>query len=502
MPFHAKTGPTHLGGTRTFFFGALLLSCGAASMARGAPAPLTAEEQNKINQAIAQGMFYLSNTQDPSGTWAPHDGTHPTGWAALPGLTLLQCGVPADNLVIQRTARYVRDSYLKVENTYEVALALLFLDQYDEANLHVGGSLAEARLDARVIEVLAVRLMAAQSITGGWGYTSKPLSNQYHRWMLHALKQRPLTRASLPPSLRALPVFRDPARLMVTDEDTADPKQEPGAKEPTKKKSRRRMQPATPVADATSDNSVTHFALLALWTAKHRGVPVDRSLRLLTKRFRTSQSADGSWNYKYQKGGGLPESPPMICAGLLGLALQFGLSDAAQSKYTLPGPAGAAHLAFAMMGSPSPASFAAAAYTTGQSLAADRAATRRANDRTIVRGFEALTRHVGLPTGRFQNVPQGNLYFLWALERVAVLYDLKAVGGKDWYRWGAEVLLANQRPDGSWAEMNNPQTDPSIDTCFALLYLKRANLVPDLTENLRLYIPVVDPDRRSGPGGT
>jgi Cu/Ag efflux protein CusF len=285
--------------------------------------------------------------------------------------------------------------------------------------------------------------------------------------------------------LKRLPVFQDPAKLMVTDEDTdtekADPKQEPVKKKPLKKRSRRGDAPGTPVVDTTSDNSVTHFALLALWTAKHRGVPVDRSLRLLTKRFRTSQSADGSWNYKYQKGGGLPESAPMICAGLLGLALEFGLSDSAESKHALPAPAGAAHLSFAMMGAPSPASFAAAVYTTGQSLAANRAATRRATDRAIVRGIDALTRHVGLPAGRMDNVPQGSLYFLWALERVAVLYDLKTIGGKDWYRWGAEQLVANQKQNGNW-DSAYPGT---IDTCFALLFLKQANLTSDLTSKLQ-----------------
>jgi len=43
-----------------------------------------------------------------------------------------------------------------------------------------------------------------------------------------------------------------------------------------------------------------------------------------------------------------------------------------------------------------------------------------------------------------------NLYFLWSVERVAVLYDLKTIGGKDWYGWGAQILLANQRGAGNW----------------------------------------------------
>ena len=27
------------------------------------------------------------------------------------------------------------------------------------------------------------------------------------------------------------------------------------------------------------------------------------------------------------------------------------------------------------------------------------------------------------------------MYFLWSVERVAMLYDLKTIGGRDWYAW-------------------------------------------------------------------
>ena len=46
----------------------------------------------------------------------------------------------------------------------------------------------------------------------------------------------------------------------------------------------------------------------------------------------------------------------------------------------------------------------------------------------------------------------GDLYFLWSLERMAVIYDLKLIEGKDWYEWGAEIILANQQADGGWRE--------------------------------------------------
>src|SRR5207248_2718335 len=35
----------------------------------------------------------------------------------------------------------------------------------------------------------------------------------------------------------------------------------------------------------------------------------------------------------------------------------------------------------------------------------------------------------------------GDLYFLWSLERMAVVYDLGKIGGEDWYAWGVPFIL-------------------------------------------------------------
>jgi len=77
-----------------------------------------------------------------------------------------------------------------------------------------------------------------------------------------------------------------------------------------------------------------------------------------------------------------------------------------------------------------------------------------------------------------------NLYFLWSLERVAVLYNLPTIGDKDWYRWGAQVLVGNQGNKGNWTNGGYVGSTSIIDTCMALLFLKRANLVKDLTAKL------------------
>src|SRR5262249_22614039 len=83
----------------------------------------------------------------------------------------------------------------------------------------------------------------------------------------------------------------------------------------------------------------------------------------------------------------------------------------------------------------------------------------------------------------------GDLYFLWSLERMSVVYDLKTVAGKDWYAWGSELLIKAQSPDGAWREA----FANGSDTCFALLFLRRVNVVKDLTEQLKLLGKVKDP---------
>jgi hypothetical protein len=65
-------------------------------------------------------------------------------------------------------------------------------------------------------------------------------------------------------------------------------------------------------------------------------------------------------------------------------------------------------------------------------------------------------------------------YYLYALERVGMLYDTPFVGNNDWYLDGARVILAAQKPDGSWAESGPATMRPTWDTCFAILFLKRA----------------------------
>ncbi|HTU92894.1 MAG TPA: hypothetical protein VMF69_22630, partial [Gemmataceae bacterium] len=184
-----------------------------------------------------------------------------------------------------------------------------------------------------------------------------------------------------------------------------------------------------------TDNSNTQFALLALWVAQRHDVPARRSMGMIVRRFESSQNRDGSWSYRYRYGGGEQEGPAMICSGLLGLAV-------------------------------------------------GRGANRQPSADRIRDGLAALSKHVGKPAGKWRNIPLADLYFLWSLERVAMLYRLPTIGEHDWYRWGVEMLIANQQKRGFWSGGGYPKSTSTIDTCLALLFLKRANFVADLTAKL------------------
>jgi hypothetical protein len=211
---------------------------------------------------------------------------------------------------------------------------------------------------------------------------------------------------------------------------------------------------ARPNFEEISDNSNTQFALLAVWTARKYGVPVDRTLKLVDARFRASQNADGSWGY-------LPRREQwrdsMTCAGLLGLAVGRGIARGEDGKAS-------------------------------------------AADPDIARGLRYLGGRIGKPgekAGRRTRVgtghifgadAHGDLYFLWSVERVAVIYDLRTIAGKEWYAWGAPILVDHQAADGSWHDV----FQEGVDTCFALLFLKRVNVALDLTTTLRSFDNLVD----------
>jgi hypothetical protein len=410
---------------------------------------LPAALQEKVNEAVDYGVIYLKRQQQPDGSWATND-AHRAGLAALPALTLLECGESKFDVAITNAVKFVRSKVRDLEDTYDIALSIMLLDRNGDPK------------DKAHIQTLACRLISGQTITGGWGYKCPGptlLKRGLQQDLLAGLQQMNPPRLGLyihgidptvakgkgapspakkekadaptktetkkpvvlAPQLKLLPVFQEPKTI---PNDKSDPEGEPNG-----------------LFKGTTDNSNTQFAIVALAVSRRWEVPIERSMALVLRRFETSQDAGGGWNYPY-KPGGVGEKNTMNCAGLIGLAVAHAV--AAQDAEDLK---------------------------------------KRMSDEKVTKGLEALGRHVGEPTGQWQNHPQADRYFLWSLERVGMLYDLPTIGEKDWYRWGAERLVANIQTGGFWPKSDYPGSDVLPDTCMALLFLKKANLVKDLAVN-------------------
>jgi hypothetical protein len=452
---------------------------------------LPPEEQKKVDEAIERGVLWLKKSQLPSGSWSPSQNV--VGLAALPGLTLLECGVPADDPCVRKAVENVRNGIPKLGKTYELALAILFLDRLGEDE------------DRDRIRTMALRLIAGQTSCGGWTYDCPVLSPNDERELLTVLeKTRPNSPLDLMTGGSTIEKSKDkpeqPGRVKDNPESRVGPnggtvpdKGERGGS--TLDMEGRRADPRAPTAQQTeklpaalknvpalqppeklekfpqndgSDNSNTQFATLALWAAGRYELPTERALALLDKRFRTSQAPDGHWGYNYSPGGG-PGTPAMTGVGLLGLAVGHGLTASADKEDRRPSVA----------------------------------------DPAIEKGIKALAANIGAPDAppppkapKLPLLPRVrppapahsniNMYFMWTVERVAVLYNVETLDGKNWYGWGSELLVGSQTGDGFWNTGNYHGATHIIDTSLALLFLKRANLARDLSQKLEFIVEIKD----------
>ena len=406
-----------------------------------------ADDDALIRLVIQKGVTHLKSIQTPDGTWS-HFG-HVMGPTALAGLTMLECGVSKEDPAVQRALTYVRDvatgkpGALGGDQTYDISLAILFLDRYG------------SKRDLQVIESLTVRLMAGQNTQGGWTYDCPTIApDEMLRLQENMLKtgDRPreskkrLALEELPPEIR-------------------DQLKQIGAVQPQGRF----------VGGGPGDNSNTQFATLGLWVGRRYGLPVEQSLARIEQRYRLSQNPDGGWGYLASGLNTTKET--MTCAGLLGLAAAYGYALEKEERKN-----------------------------EDSSKKPSKQPNDLMQDRAVRFALMALGKVVGTPLGAPQigpapgggltinlqpvgpgpmqplAIPPMNYYLLWSIERVAMAFDLQKIGGKDWFRWGATLLVRNQQGDGSWA---GQYSGGGADTCFALLFLSRSNLAPDLTASLR-----------------
>jgi hypothetical protein len=188
------------------------------------------------------------------------------------------------------------------------------------------------------------------------------------------------------------------------------------------------------------DNSNSQFALLALHEAELIGVEVKRETWTKAKLYwEDCQNTNGSWGYhKAYEGTG-----SMTCAGLAALIITG-------DRFRQPN----------------------AKVEKGQILCCQ---PDDGTDDRIQRGLRWLGRKDVFSISGNPGSDTWLFYYLYGLERVGRLTAQRFIGGHDWYREGAEFLLANRQDSlsGYFLGIGVTEDDPVIATSLALLFLSK-----------------------------
>jgi hypothetical protein len=420
-----------------------------------AAAPVaSAADQKAIDAAIQRGADYLkAHYPKKNETVIEHYGIGPE---ALSGIALLAAKVPANDPALVAITRDVRDASYTEQKTYQLVLCLLFLDQLDDP------------ADVPLIQMLGVRLVAGQTREGGWDYPCVPdVSREMDQWLRANIK----------------------ANVGVIGKNDPAPR---GKLHPNVEKYAAVLAQGPSASNGSGDNSNTQFGVLGAWVCRKHGVPVEAALDLTEKRFLATQDQTGGWSYNGSGSGG---NAAMSCSGLLGLAT--GLARREEKA-----PKSAPAKEFSAKGPKSDPFFTPATPAENPakkenkpriplSPAALRALAHLGNQ------FALKLRGVATEPSIGEGATERDLYLLWSLERVGVIYGIDKIGGVDWFATGADLLLKSQTMDGSWGPKTN--FGPCVCTSFAILFLGKADLARDLSSKFRNS---KDNELRAGASGS
>ncbi|VTU01299.1 mg-chelatase subunit : Uncharacterized protein OS=Planctomyces maris DSM 8797 GN=PM8797T_31608 PE=4 SV=1 [Gemmataceae bacterium] len=393
-----------------------------------------------IDAAKKKGADWLRAKYKSAPTTFGGDSNGP-GPMCMAGLAMLEAGVPGDDPAVKAVTAAIREVGWTQTRTYPASLCLLYLDRYGDP------------ADVPLIQLLGLRLLMGQTSNGGWGY-------DFYLPGLSAEDLAALKALKPPPVGKLHPDLEKYAQAMVAY----------------------RAKTALPPAD---DNSNTQFAVIAMWVSRKHGVPVNDALALIERRFRASQSTQtGGWAYSGVTPG--QGSPAMYCAGLIGLATGIARRE---ELLTRPEPKPEPKKA-----DPEPKKTPDDPFfnpkTTEPKPEPKKTPPPRAADaldlatRAAFIGLGATLADMAregrgaLAIKDSAGHGHGDLYFLWSVERVGVLYGVEKIGGVNWYEAGAHSLVFTQQPDGSWGDKGYAA---DVNTAFAVLFLCKSNLARDLS---------------------
>lgn len=385
------------------------------------PSQQSSFTKQDIDASIKRGVAFLKNVQRTDGTWSDGD----IGPTALAGLALLESGLPQNDTNLKNAVDAIRKNAKTTNHTYSISLCLIFLDRLGNTE------------DIPLIESLAMRLLAGQTQSGGWGYNCPSPSNEELSRLENAQKNTVELKAS-----KIFPKYNNKK-----SSSDLSPEVSRAIKAIYQEKNTLTNN------DTGSDNSNTQFATFALWISRRHGIPIEFAFARVLLKFRRTQSQDGGWAYS-GSGDGQASTATMTGAGMLCLGLASGFFLEIEKQLNPK----------------------------------DRIDLNK--DPFLGRGLFALGSCIGTPVGKGRELQipklgeQGgqSYYFLWSLERAATGLGLEKINRKDWYSWGSEIILVNQSSNGSW---KGDYANFHADTCFAILFLLKSNFAEDLTTILK-----------------
>src|SRR5262249_13192424 len=157
------------------------------------------------------------------------------GRTCLAGLALLEANVPVNDPAVKTITAQVRNAAYTQNQTYQVALCLMYLDRLGDP------------ADVPLIQALGARLLIGQTANGGWGYPWGPAAGQNDEKFLRAIKPDQ-------PAGKLHPDVEKYWQALVAGRNQGGPPM------------------------GADDNSNTQFGVLALWMARKHGVPVEGAL--------------------------------------------------------------------------------------------------------------------------------------------------------------------------------------------------------------------------------
>jgi hypothetical protein len=190
----------------------------------------------------------------------------------------------------------------------------------------------------------------------------------------------------------------------------------------------------------SGDNSNSQYAALGLRACHDAGIVLPRDVAQRAAHWwRESQCGTdpGSGGRGTPTGGNIPAAPPR--------GWSYGQGGNAYGSMTA-GAAGALTICDYILGS------------------------EWKRDENVHSGLHWLREHFAVNENP-QHGAQWHYYYLYGLERAGMLYGTEKLGSHEWYPEGVKFLLEEQKDNGSWGDRGGGQL---VETCFAILFLRRA----------------------------